>query len=485
MTARKIAYNVIFSSTAKILSTVLALVSIGFITRYLGKEGFGEYATVVAFLSFFSAILDLGLYSISTREISRKEEESEKIIGNILSLRIVSSLVAFVLVPFIFLLFPYPMEVKRGIAIIALSFFMSSVYQVLNGVFQRSLAMDKVASSEFIGKVVQVIVVVLAVKFRLSFDWIILSIFFNMLVSLVLIFIWSRKYIQLKLRADFSYWKEFLRESAPMGAVAIITFLYYKLDTILLSVMRSSADVGIYNVAYKIIDNITFFPGMFMGLIMPIMAKNFFTDKEKFQKVSDKTFKVFVVLVFPLIIGTIFLAKDIVYIIGGSGFQESANVLRILVFALAFIFLGNFFNSIMVASNLQKKLMYILGLAAVVNITLNLIFIPRFSYMAASANSVITEFLVAALTCYVVAKRAEYLPKMKKFGGIIFSSVAMGAFFFFFRDFAFFSSQSLNFLVSAIIGSAIYFLFLWTFKVISANEIRSLISKDNQNGSAA
>ena len=117
MTARKIAYNVIFSSVAKILSTILALVAIGFITRYLGKEGFGEYATVVAFLSFFSAVLDLGLYSISTREISRKEEESEKIIGNILSLRIVSSLVAFVIVPFIFLLFPYPMEVKRGIAI--------------------------------------------------------------------------------------------------------------------------------------------------------------------------------------------------------------------------------------------------------------------------------------------------------------------------------------------------------------------------------
>lgn len=485
MTARKIAYNVIFSSTAKVLSTILALVAIGFITRYLGKEGFGEYATIVAFLSFFSAILDLGLYSISTREISRKEEESERIIGNILSLRIISSLVAFVIVPFIFLLFPYPAEVKRGIAIIALSFFMSSVYQVLNGVFQKSLAMDKVASSELIGKVVQVLVVVAAVKFNLGFDWIILSIFFNMLVSLILIFAWSRKYIKLKLQIEFSYWKEFLRESAPMGAVAIITFLYYKLDTILLSVMRPSADVGIYNVAYKIIDNITFFPGMFMGLIMPIMAKNFFKDKEKFRKVSDKTFKVFIVLVIPLVVGTIFLAEDVIRIIGGAGFGESANVLRILIFALAFIFFGNFFNSIMVAGNLQKKLMYILGLAAIVNIALNLIFIPKFSYIAASFNSVITEFLVAALTCYIVAKRADYLPKMEKFGGIIFSGFAMGAFLFFFRDFAFFSLQSLNFLILAAISSAIYFLFLWAFQVVKASEIKSLISKENQNGSAA
>lgn len=476
MSAQKIAYNVVFSSAAKVLSVGLALVSIGFITRYLGTEGFGEYSTVVAFLSFFAALLDLGLNSISTREISRKEEETEKIIGNILSLRIVSSLVAFLIVPFIFLLFPYPAEVKRGIAIIAASFFLSSTYQILNGVFQRSLAMDKVAVSELVGKVVQVAVVILAVKLNLGFVWIILAVLFNMLASLILIFVFSRKYIQLNLRADFSYWKEFLRESFPMGAVAIITFLYYRLDTILLSVMRPSADVGIYNAAYKIIDNVSFFPGMFMGLIMPIMAKNFFSDPGKFRRVSDKTFKVFLVLVVPLVVGTFFLAEDIINLIGGAGFNESGDVLRVLIFALAFIFFGNFFNSIMVAGNSQKKLMYILGLAAAVNIALNLIFIPRFSYMAASANSVITEFLVAVLTCYVVAKKMNYFPKMEKLGGILFSGLMMAAVLFFFRG--------ANFFALFFGSSAVYFFFLWAFKSIGANEIKSLIRKNGRENPA-
>lgn len=474
MSARKIAYNVVFSSVAKVLSTALALVSIGFITRYLGAEGFGEYSTVVAFLSFFAAILDLGLYSISTREISRKEEETEKIIGNILSLRIVTSLIAFLIVPFVFLFFPYPMEVKRGIAIIAASFFFSSIYQVLNGVFQRSLAMDKVAMSEFMGKVVQVAVVVLAVKLNLGFNWIILAILFSMLASFSLVFIWSGKYIRLRLQADLAYWKEFLRESFPMGVVAIITFLYYRLDTILLSVMRPSADVGIYNAAFKIIDNVSFFPGMFMGLIMPIMAKNFFAEKEKFRRVSDKTFKVFSIMIVPLIVGTVFLADDIIRLIGGAGFGESANVLRILIFALAFIFFGNFFNSIMVASNLQKKLMYILGLAAVVNITLNLIFIPKFSYMAASFSSVITEFLVAAVTFWVVVKRADYFPKVKNLGGILFSGLMMATVLFFFRGASFF--------VLFFGSSTVYFLFLWIVRAVGVEEIRSLISKEIPNG---
>ena len=70
-TPRKIAYNVVFSAAAKMAGTVLALVGIGFITRYLGKDGFGDYSTVLAFFFFFGALADLGLYSISTREISR------------------------------------------------------------------------------------------------------------------------------------------------------------------------------------------------------------------------------------------------------------------------------------------------------------------------------------------------------------------------------------------------------------------------------
>ena len=60
--ARKIAYNVAVSTVCKVASTVLALVSIGLITRYLGQQGFGNYATVLAFFSFFAALSDLGSY---------------------------------------------------------------------------------------------------------------------------------------------------------------------------------------------------------------------------------------------------------------------------------------------------------------------------------------------------------------------------------------------------------------------------------------
>jgi O-antigen/teichoic acid export membrane protein len=467
--ARKIAYNVVISSVSKVLSTILALVAIGFITRYLGKEGFGNYATVLAFLSFFAAISDLGLYYIVTREISRAGADEEKILGNIFSIRLLSSLVIFLFSPIIILFFSYPKEVNEGIIIVAASLLFSSSYQILNGVFQKNLAMDRVAIGELIGKIIQVTVIILAVKAKLSFAWIITALLFNMIVSFGVIFFLAKKYVRIHLRFDFDYWKIFLKESIPMGIATIITFAYFKMDTILLSVMKSSSDVGIYNAAYKILENITFFPAMIVGLVMPIMAHTIFTNRERFEYISNKTFKVLVVLVVPLVVGTLFLADDIIHLIGGAGFVESGQVLRILIFALAFIFFGQFFNTLLIVGNLQKKLMWTLSIAAIINIVLNLIFIPKFSYTAAAYISVITESVVVLLTAYMTIKKLKYIPSLGKIPQIVLAGTMMAVSFFFFEGY--------NFFISTVASSIVYFVSLWLFKAIETSELTSLISK--------
>jgi O-antigen/teichoic acid export membrane protein len=471
--ARKIAYNVLVSSVSKILSTALALASIGFITRYLGKEGFGDYATILAFLSFFSAISDLGLYQFSTREISRSGANAEEIMGNAFSMRILSSLVIF-LFSFVLILFlPYSQEVKWGVVIIAASFVFSSGYQILNGVFQKNLAMDRVAISELLGKIVQLGVIILAVKLKLGFSWIITSLLFNMLISFSLVYFWSKKYIKIGFRFDFAYWKRFLLESYPIGVMAIVVFVYFKVDTIILSIIKSSAEVGVYNVAYKVLENISFFPAMIVGLIFPIISQYILSDKARFSDISNKTFKVFVLLVIPLIVGTLFLSDGLVYLIAGKGFSESALVLRILVFALASIFFSNFFNAILIAGNLQKKLMLILSVAAVFNVTANLIFIPIFSYVAAATISFMTEFFVTIAAGYLVFKRLNYFPRVEKVAKILFSGVMMAGFLFIFR--------TANFYLAGFGSVCVYSLFLWIFQAVETSEITSIISKKGTN----
>jgi len=476
--ARKIAYNVLVSTVSKILATVLALVSIGLITRYLGKNGFGDYATVMAFFAFFGAVGDLGLYTVSTREISRPGADASKIMSNVFTMRILISFSIMLASPVLIIFFPYPQEVKYAIIIIAASFLFSSAYQVLNGVFQKNLAIDKIAISELTGKVLQVALVAMAVKYDLGFQWVISPLLFYMILSFSMILFWSRKYIKLRIRFDFDYWKKILKESYPIGIVAIITFVYFKIDTIILSVMKSSADVGIYNAAYKVIENISFFPGMIIGLIFPIMSQHIFSDREKFRDISDKTFKIFVILVVPLVIGTMFLSEGIIGLIGGIGFDQSANVLRILAFSLAFIFFGNFFNAVIISANYQKKLMYVLVFAAVFNVTANLLLIPSSSkpYFSAAYVAAFTEFIVAFSTFYIVVKKVNYCPKAEKFWAIVVSGIAMAAFLFIFGD--------INFFARAFGATFVYIIFLWLLKAVRTEEIKSIISKKGVSSGA-
>lgn len=112
--ARKLAYNVVFNSALKVISTViLSLLLVRLITGYLGQDGFGKYATVLAFFSFFSAIGDLGLGQVTAREIAKEGADEKNILGNVVGLRLVSSTILIVLAPAAILFFDYPAEVRE------------------------------------------------------------------------------------------------------------------------------------------------------------------------------------------------------------------------------------------------------------------------------------------------------------------------------------------------------------------------------------
>ena len=172
----------------------------------------------------------------------------------------------------------------------------------------------------------------------------------------------------------------------------------------------------------------------------------------------------------PLVIGTLFLAKDIINLIGGGQFAESAIVLKILVFAIVAIFFGTFFINISIAAGLQKKLMSIYAVAAVFNILANLIFIPKFSYIAAANISVITEALVAILAFALVYKKIKYKPTLEKKFGIIGAGLIMALFLAAF--------SKLNFFILLLGSATIYFSFLWVFDTIKTTEITSLFNKE-------
>lgn len=466
--AKKIAYNVVLNSSIKIFSTVvLSLFSIRLITEHLGPEGFGMYATVIAFFSLFSALVDLGLGPVTAREISRENAEEETILGKIIALRLLASGALVLFSPLLIYFFPYSLELKIGIFFAALATVFSTFSYVLNGVFQKRLIMDKVAFIELGGKVLQVALVWIFITTDLGFLFIASTVLIALFFNAALAYLLSRRYIRIHLSFDPVFWKKFLKESLPLGATAIITFAYFKLDTILLSVWQSQTEVGIYNVAYKIVENLVFFPGMLVGLILPLLSRYIYTNRQYFEEIAGKTSKVFLVFITPTVIGTWFLAPQIVNIISGGDFEESVPVLRVLILALACIFFGNYFNMLLIVSNAQKKLMIALLCIAVVNVSVNMIVIPKYSYMGAAYVSLLTEFLVAVVSGTLVYRHIRYIPSFEHIGRILVAGLIMGGILYLF--------SSSSFFIAGLLASVMYVFALALFRAVSLREIRSIL----------
>ena len=464
--ARKIAYNAVISTIAKVISTILALVGIGMITRYLGVEGFGKYATILAFFGFFIAISDLGLYSVATREISRKNADAKKIMGATFTLRVIVSAAVSMLSPLLLIFLPYEGDVKLGIFLVSISFGFASSYGLLNGIFQKHLIMDRVALTELCGKVIQVGVIYYAVQADRGLTMIIMALLLSMLFNFIVLFILSRRYVPFALHIDVPYWKKFLRLSLPMGVATFVTFLYIKMDTIILSIVGTQEEVGIYNAAYKIVDTLAFFPAMIIGLMLPLLSLFIFSDRAKFSRIADKTMKVFILMVVPIIIATLFMADFIMLVIGGGAFEDSVVVLRILIFASALIFFGHFYNNVLLAGNQQKRLMVALIIAAILNITANIIFIPHFSYMASAIISVGTELFVVAAGAILSYRYLRYKPHISFLWRIL---VAGG-----FMIIAFVLARDLHALAAGCIAMTVYLVGIIVFHAVSRKELMSI-----------
>ena len=90
MATKKVYFNTLAQLAGKVSTALISIFLIKILTNYLDLAGYGLYSKVYNFLSIFSVIADLGLYTITVREISDNKENPEmvsKIAGTVLSIR--------------------------------------------------------------------------------------------------------------------------------------------------------------------------------------------------------------------------------------------------------------------------------------------------------------------------------------------------------------------------------------------------------------
>ncbi len=409
----QVAYNTIIQIIGKAISTVLGLAAIAVMARYLKEIGFGQYTTIITFLSFFGIIADFGLTLVTSQMISRPGNNQAVLLNNLFSLRLISAVFFLGLAPLIVLFFPYEPIIKLGVAVAALSFFFTALNQILVGFFQKNLTMTVVATAEVISRGILLIGIFLTAYLNLGLLSIMIATVVASMASFVMHYWFSRRFIKIGWQIDLTVWREIIKKSWPLGLTIFFNLIYLRADIFILSLLKNQADVGIYGATYKVIDVLTALPFMFAGLILPILTsewsgKNFL----KFNQVLQKSFDAMIMLAIPMIVGAQLTAGPLMLLVAGQGFAQSGHLLKILILAIGFIFVGCLLAHAVIAIDKQKNIIGAYIFTAITSLIGYLIFIPRFSYYGAAWVTVYSELAIALFSLYIVIKYSQFKPNL-------------------------------------------------------------------------
>lgn len=475
----KIAYNTIIQVVSKVISTALALVAVAIITRQLGQTGFGEYTTIVTFLSFFAIAADLGLTLITVQMISQPNIDEDYVLGNLFGLRLVSALLFLAPAPLVAIFFPYSATMKMGIIVASFSFLFIALNQVLVGVFQKNLRMDKVSIADIISRIFLVGGIIIVYKFHYGLLSILFVTSMSSLLNFIFHFYFSRQFTIIKLRFDFKFWQEIMIKSWPLALTITLNLIYLKTDTLLLSIVERPsnigilAEVGLYGAAYKVIDVLVTLPFMFAGIILPILTLSWSQGKkEDFTNVLQKSFNVMAIIAIPVSLGTQLVAKDIMTLVAGPDFAQSGQILQILILAAGMIFLGNMLAHAIIAIEKQKTVIKAYLFTAVTSVIGYLLFIPHYSYYAAAWVTVYSESVIALASIYIIWKYTKFLPDLKIIIQTGAASLLMCAGIW---SLHFFQINNLFIVLTAAI--LVYFFFLFLFNGLNRKELIEMLKK--------
>jgi O-antigen/teichoic acid export membrane protein len=473
--ARKVAFNTIVQLGGKVLTTGASLLIVALVTRSLGLLHYGEYYAVSAYCQFFAVFADLGVNVYLIKRLSTPGAKHEEETGAMLGLRVVSALAVIALGYVIMLFLPYSPVMKYGIAIVLWAIFAQTVNSLFVAILQAKLEMQHAVVSEVAGRLTVLLVTVITVLLHLNLVWVISAVTAGAVLNMVLSYLYARRYISLSFRWNMDEWRAVLRQSLPISITAILAFVYFKIDSVLLSILPLSlgrvntVEVGIYGQAYKVLELLLIVPGIFVGNIFPILSTFIATKDERIHALFQKAFDVLALFGLPITAIIFMLAPKIVTFVSGASFLPAAVPLRILAFAVLLTYFTSLVAYTVLALNQQRGLIRVYAVAAVFNVIANVILIPKFSYVAAAYVTLFTEIIVqvgSVILCRRQLNISLSLDKIMRLLGIVGVMVAIMTLL---------SNASL-FINLAVVIPTYLFLIVLT-KVVSAEDIKGMLPK--------
>ncbi len=413
---RIVAGNTLSQLIGRAVSTVtIAIVSL-LIAKQYGPSGYGDFVKITTYVAFFYLIADFGLNAIYLQRAANLEIRSSVTSTSaswrlLLGLRLSLSVLLVGVALAILAVLPqglnqgYTPLVRWGIVMLVPVIVAQAVTTTTNAVFQKLLRYDLATRAQNAGSIITLLVA-LILSWVGSVSGSYLGVFAvmagSLMTALVALLLVQPRLGTITPQGTPREYMSYLRSAAPLGLALIFNLIYFHADSVILTLTRSTAEVGIYGLAYKLFELPLVIPIFFMNSVFPLMLSHAKDGGER--KIFMRSLQ-FLLLSAIAVGGIGWLAAPVVTLVRPD-FLPSVAPLRVLILGLPVFFVSALFMWLLIARKQQKVLLIVHGMAMVGNIACNLLLVPVYGYMAAAWITIYSELFVLGVTAVVALRQS-------------------------------------------------------------------------------
>jgi O-antigen/teichoic acid export membrane protein len=374
--------------------------------RYFGPAGYGDYAFVLTYATLFGLLSDFGLSKVAVRDMSRDATTAGAVLGTAIAARLGLAIAAATLAQLAAIVLGIRVELRAVIAVASLLFVVESLLAVV-AVFQVRLAMQYEAIVTTLIQALDTAIILALIQLKAPLIVVVASPVLSGLVGVVVALALVRRRFPVALRVDPSRLKRLVIDSAPVGLTTMIVVLYVKTDAVILGLLATPTDVGLFAAAYKPIEYALLALMLPINVLFPLLSRWFGSDRRLFQLLYWRGADALLALTLPIVVVTSIAAGAIVTTLYAEDFAGSALPLRVLALALPLMVLSAWQGFALLAGGHQRITVLYDAAALVLNVASNLVLIPRFGYMGAALSALVTSVFVAVCAWTASSRRLD------------------------------------------------------------------------------
>lgn len=462
-TVRTLVKNTSVLFLSQLISYVLAFFYTLYSARYLGTTNFGIISFATAISGLFAIFTDLGLSTLTIREVAKDKSKTGKFLGNHGSIKLILSIITMLALIIFVNTGTFDDVTKNVVYLIGSSVIINAFGGIFSSLFRAYEQMEYQSISEILNASILFVGILICVFTKQSVIAVSLVYVIASLAVLLYNFAMStRNYGLIHFQADLEFWKYLILTAYPLAITSIFALISFKMNTILLNMLTTSAVVGEYTAAFNLMQALIFIPTVFSTAIMPIFAKLYVDSKEMLSYSYKKSLKYLTIISMPIAMGTTVLSEKIIIFIYGSAYVNTIPILELIIWALPAIFLSYILGTSIASINKQHETIKATFMCLLLSTIGNYILIQLFSGIGAAMITVLNEVSMVIFYMYIMHKYGYSVPLKEIVIKPFIASVVMGIVLHFIN---------LELFTSVFIGMVVYFVCIIAIKTFDKDDL--------------